>query len=311
MEFMSWLIFGVVVTGLLVFDLVFVNKKPHAIETKEALVQSAFWVLMAVLFGVFVFATHGSVAGYEYLTAYIVEKSLSVDNLFVFLLIFQYFKTPAEYHHRVLYWGILSAILLRAFFLGTGVALINIFWPSLLIMGAVLVFMGVRMLMHAGQDDDEEDITENAVVTWVRKVFPTTEEYNGTNFTKVINGVKHLTPLALALVMIETSDILFAFDSIPAVLSISQNMFVVYASNIFAIMGLRSLYFALASVVDKFCYLQYGISIVLVFIGLKLLTGHFLHIETWVSLLITCSLLGGSVIASIVKPPVKEAVSKD
>lgn len=304
MELISWVTFFVLLIGLLWFDLAHVNKKSHVIGTREALMQSAFWIVIALLFGGFVWFTHGHDAAFQYYNAYLVEKLLSVDNLAVFVMIFTYFRTPAEYQHRVLYLGIISALVMRGIFLGAGVVLVSKFHWILYLFGAFLVYSGIKLCFAS--DDEAEEIQENAVVKGLRKIFPVYDYYDGLNFTKFINGVLHLTPLAIVLVMIETSDILFAFDSIPAVLSVSQNMFVVFTSNMFALLGLRSLYFALASMMDNFCYLKYGISIVLSFIGLKMLIADFVHIETWLSLVITVLILSTSVIASLIKPAKSE-----
>lgn len=309
MELFTWVILAVVVSAILYLDLCVLNKKHEIVPIEKALKQSGIFVAIAAVFGLVVYFGYGGERVSEYYTGYVAELALSVDNLFVILAILEFFKVPEQYYHRLLYLGILGAIVLRGIFLAVGVAIVSLFWWTLLIMGAVLVVMGIKMFLHANksdEDEEEEDLQENFAIKILRKYFPITDEFNGDKFTKRIQGVLHLTPMALALVMIETSDILFAFDSIPAVLSISQHMFVVFSSNLFAIMGLRSLFFALSSLKSKFHYLEHGVSIVLVFIGIKLLIGHFFHIDTMVSLIVTLTLLVGSVVLSTLKPPAKD-----
>ncbi|MGE5675655.1 MAG: TerC family protein, partial [Mycobacterium leprae] len=241
-----WGLFNVLVIGLLALDLGVFHRKSHEVTAKEASAWTAVWVSLALLFNLFIYFWRGTTPALEYLTGYLMEESLSVDNIFVFVMILSYFKVPKQYQHRVLFWGVIGALVLRATFIGVGAALISRFHWILYLFGAFLVFTGIKMGLKS---DDEVEVDENGLVKWVRKFLPVTSRYHYDHFFVREDGRLAATPLLLVLLMIESSDIIFAFDSIPAIFSVTQDPFIVYTSNIFAIMGLRSLFFLLASVV--------------------------------------------------------------
>jgi tellurite resistance protein TerC len=265
-----WVLFNLFVIGLLLLDLLVFNRRAHAIKLKEALGWSAFWVCLSLCFNYAVYRTMGHEAGVEWLTGYLVEKALSVDNLFVFLLIFTYFKVPAEYQHRILFWGVLGALVLRGIFIVAGAALLAKFHFLLYVLGAFLVYTGVRMGLS---DSGEPEINPegNPIVRFLSRHLPITRQPDGGKFFTTREGVRFATPLFVVLVLVETTDVVFAADSIPAILAISRDTFVVYTSNVFALLGLRALYFALASLMQLFHYLHYGLALILIFIGGKLL----------------------------------------
>ncbi|RYF11167.1 MAG: TerC family protein, partial [Deltaproteobacteria bacterium] len=271
-----WILFNLSIIGLLLLDLLVLNRKAHAVTLRESLLQTAGWVTLALGFNYYVYRYLGHEAGLQWLTGYLVEEALSVDNLFVFLLIFNYFKVPAEYQHRVLFWGILGALVLRALFILLGSALLAKFHFLFYVLGAFLVYTGVRMALSGGADP-EVDPHNNPVVRFLRRYLPVAEEFDGGNFFTERQGVRYATPLLVVLAMIETTDVVFAADSIPAILAISRNTFIVYTSNVFAVLGLRSLYFALSRLMAAFHYLSYGLALILIFIGLKLLGEDFLR----------------------------------
>lgn len=304
---MTWLAFNLLVLGLLALDLLVLNRRDHAIGLREALGWSAFWIALSLTFNFFVYVWKGDQAGLEFLTAYLLEKALSVDNLFVFILLFNYFKVPAEYQHKVLFWGILGALVLRATFIVVGVALIQRFaWTSYLL-GAFLIYTGVQLLRSG--DEPEVDPDGNWVVRFVSRHLPVTKHFEGGHFFVQKEKLRFATPLFLVLVMVETTDVVFAADSIPAVLAVSRDPFIVYSSNVFALLGLRALYFALAGVIHLFHYLHYGLALILMFIGVKMLITYFgVHITEVLSLAIVGGVLAVSVIASLLfpKPAVDE-----
>lgn len=293
---MKWILFLGFVSILLAIDLGVFNKKEHTFSFKEALLWSAIWIGVSCLFGLFIYFEYGIDLGNQWFTAYVLEKSLSVDNLFVISLIFMYFKTPSEFQHRCLFWGIIGAIIFRAIFIITGVAIISSLSWILYIFGAFLVYSGIKIIFSG---DDNPEVHENKVVLWFRKHFPVYPGYDHTKFFKRINGKTYITVLFLALIMIETTDIIFAVDSIPAGLGVSKNAFILYTSNIMAVLGLRALYFVLLSIMDKFWLLKYGIGIVLAFIGLKMLGEHFVHISSTISLVVTLTILTISILLSL------------
>lgn len=302
-----WILFNLLVIGLLLLDLLVLNRHAHAVKLGEALGWSAFWITLSLTFNFFVYHTMGHEAGLQWLTGYLIEKALSVDNLFVFLLIFTYFKVPAEYQHRILFWGVLGALLLRGIFIVAGAALLAKFHFLLYILGLFLMYTGARMAFSGG-GDPEIDPDNNPIVRFLSRHLPITRQLDGGRFFTRREGVRFATPLLVVLVMIETTDVVFAADSIPAILAISRDTFVVYTSNVFALLGLRALYFALASLMRLFHYLNYGLAFILIFIGGKLLAEDILRerfnleLPMPVSLGIVGLLLLGSVGASLLWP---------
>ena len=295
-----WIVFNVFVIGLLLLDLLVFNRKAHAIGLREALGWSAFWVALSLGFNYLVYHTMGREAGLQWLTGYLVEKALSVDNLFVFLLIFNYFKVPAEFQHRILFWGVLGALVLRAVFILVGGALLAKFHFLIYILGAFLVYTGVRMGLSG--DGPEIDPENNPIVRFLSRHLPITRQMDGGKFFVRRDGVRFATPLFVVLVMVETTDVVFAADSIPAILAITRDTFIVFTSNVFALLGLRAMYFALASMMRLFHYLHYGLSLILIFIGAKILLESIYPIPMPIALGVVGSLLLLSVLASLVWP---------
>ncbi len=267
----GFLVFVAVLIGI---DLWLFQRSQHEITLRQAAVMTAFWVSLALAFNVFVFITRGRTAGIEFFTGWLLEQSLSVDNLFVFLVVFTFFDVDPKYRRRVLTWGIIGAIILRFIFIALGVEIISRFHIVIYLFGAFLLYTGIK-LARAG-DDDEMDIESNPVVRFAKRFVPMTNEYHGEKFFVVQNGKRLATPLLLVLLVIESTDVLFAVDSIPAILGITRDTFVVFTSNIMAILGLRAMYFLLAGIMDKFYYLKYALSVILSFIGLKMLTEDWL-----------------------------------
>lgn len=304
-----WVGFLTLVLFLLSLDLFVFQRKAHVVRAKEALSWSAFWILLAIAFGGLVYKWFGPRLAMEYYAGYVIEKALSVDNLFVFLLIFGYFRVPKELQHRVLYWGILGALVLRAVFILAGAALVQQFHFVLYLFGAFLVFTGGKLLFGGGE---EADPSQGIVVRTIQKWIPTTPDYRGTAFF-VREGSRWLaTPLFLVLIVIETTDLVFAVDSIPAIFGISRDPFIVFSSNIFAILGLRSLYFALAIVMEKFHLLKIALAFILMFVGLKMLVVDFYKVPIAVSLSLILGLLVGSAVLSMIFPqrPAREGDSE-
>ncbi len=303
-----WVFFNLFVLGMLAIDLGIFNRKAHRIGVKEALVWSVVWISLALLFDGLLYFWAGSQVAMEFLGGYLLEKSLSVDNIFVFVMIFTYFATPVQYQHRVLYWGILTALVLRGTMIITGAALLTRFEFMIGVFGVLLIVTALRM---AKSNDGEVDLERNLVVRTVRRWLPMTADYEGQRFTVKHNGMRMFTPLLLVLLVVETSDVVFALDSIPAVFGITRDPFIVYTSNIFAILGLRSLYFLLAGVIDKFHYLKTGLAIVLGFVGAKMvietasryLPVHPVHVPIQWSLAVIFVVLGLSIAASLLFPP--------
>jgi tellurite resistance protein TerC len=294
-----WFIgFNIFVLIMLALDLGVFNRKQHTIGVKEALLWSAFWITLALIFNGMIWHWFGTQKALEFLTGYLIEKSLSVDNLFVFLLVFSYFRVPAQYQHKILFWGIIGALVMRGVLIFVGAALIEQFHWILYIFGAFLVYSGYKM---AFQHDGEMDLQDNAAIRMLKKFIPITHEYHESNFTTKINGKTFATPMLAVLMVIETSDLIFAVDSIPAIFAVSRDPFIVYTSNVFAILGLRSLYFALAGVMDVFHYLKYGLAAVLSFIGVKMLImDTAFKIPTGWALVVVVVILAISVIASLI-----------
>jgi tellurite resistance protein TerC len=295
-----WAGFSFFIVFMLSLDLGLLNRKAHTIRYREAWIWTGVWVTLAMVFAYLVFRYQGSKSGLEFLTGYIIELSLSVDNLFVFILIFSFFKVPAKYQHRVLFWGVLGALCMRLTMIFIGAALLNRFHWIIFIFGGFLVYTGFKMFR---QQDSDLRPDENPVVRLISRYFPITDTYEGKKFFTKVNGKRTGTLLLLVLVVVEVTDLVFAVDSIPAIFAITTNTFIVYTSNVFAILGLRSMYFLLAGVVDKFQYLRTGLAIVLTFIGMKMLIAAFeLHIHTGISLIVVVLVLLGSVAASILFP---------
>jgi tellurite resistance protein TerC len=294
-----WVAFLVFVTALLMIDLLVVHRKPHAPTTKEAAIESAVWIGIGLAFTGVMLGWQGGQAATEYISGYLIEKSLSVDNVFVWALIMSYFAVPREFQFRVLFWGIFGALVLRFVFIFAGVALLERFEWMLFVFGAFLLITAARMLRHS--DDDEVHPENNPVLRLVRRVIPSTTEYNGQHLF-VRHGAKLLaTPLFAVLIVIETSDVVFAVDSIPAILAVSREQFIVFSSNAFAILGLRALYFLLADLREKFSLLQQGLAVILAFVGVKMIVAEWYHIPTALSLGVIAVVLGVSIWLSIRK----------
>lgn len=293
-----WVGFTFFVLGMLALDLGVFNRKTHTVSIKEALIWSLVWITLALIFNVGLFFFVGSEAALQFFTGYLIEKSLSVDNIFIFVLIFSYFSVPARYQHRVLFWGVLSALILRGMMIGLGSVLIEEFHWILYIFGAFLIFTGIRMGV---QQNERVEPNNNPVVKLVRRMMPVTEQYEGGKFVVRRDGRSILTPLMLVLIVIETMDIVFAVDSIPAIFAVTTDPFIVFTSNVFAILGLRSLYFVFANMIDKFYYLKIALAVILTFIGMKMLLTDLFHIPTWSSLLVIAVVLTIAIVASIVR----------
>ncbi len=293
-----WILFNLFVVAMLLLDLGVFHRRAHGVRFREALGWSAMWIALAGAFAVLVYFWHGRTPSLEFVTGYVIELSLSVDNLFVFLLIFRYFRVPADQQHKVLFWGILGALVMRAIFIVAGVGLIRRFHWIIYLFGALLVYSGIKFLRQENANIHPE---KNPVLRIFRRLMPVTKDYVDGKFFVRQRGL-YATPLLVALLVVETSDLLFAVDSIPAILAITLNTFIVYTSNVFAILGLRSMYFALATMMDVFHYLHYGLSVVLIFIGAKMLISHYYEIPTVVALLTVVLVLGISVAASLLFP---------
>lgn len=314
-----WIGFILLIIFLLALDMFVFHKKGEIVNVKKALWLSLFWISLALLFNVFIYFLFGKEPALEYFTAYIIEKSLSIDNLFVFILIFTSFKIHPRYQHDVLFWGILGALIFRAIFIFAGIALIKRFAWIMYFFGGFLVITGIKMVVDQVRENNKEqkgvaeDMNQNFFVKLIRRIFPMTDDMSEFKFFKRINGKSYATPFFLTLLVIEMTDLVFAIDSIPAVLAVSTDMFIVYTSNIFAILGLRSLYFALKGVMDYFYYLKYALSAILIFIGSKMTINHYahengspLHIPTTTSLLIILMLITVSIVASIIRSKQRE-----
>ncbi len=300
---LTWIIFNIFVLIMLAIDL-FLHRRDHTVGMKEALVWSAIWTGVALAFNVFVYYWLGSKAALEFFTGYLIERSLSVDNLFVFLLVFSYFSVPSQYQRKVLFWGIFGALVMRALFIAAGLTLIQNFKWIIYVFGAFLVYTGIKMATH---DEKEIHPEKNVVIRLFRKFMPVTGNYVDGKFFVRDKGRLFATPLFIVLLVVETTDVVFAVDSIPAILAITLDPFIVYSSNVFAILGLRALYFAIAGLIQLFHHLNYGLSVILVFVGVKMLVSSFFHIPSLIALGVIALILIVSIIASIIwpKPPDK------
>jgi tellurite resistance protein TerC len=293
-----WVLFNLFVLAMLTLDLGVFHRRAHAVKFREAFIGSLMWIALAAIFATVVFFWHGRAASLEFVTGYVIELSLSVDNLFVFLLIFRYFRVPPVHQHKVLFWGILGALIMRAIFIVVGVGLIRRFHWIVYLFGALLVYSGIKLL---GQEGAEIHPEKNPVLRVFRRWVSVTNDYHGDKFFIRTPGL-FATPLLVVLLVVETTDLLFAVDSIPAVLAITLDVFIVYTSNVFAVMGLRSMYFALAGMMERFRYLHYGLAVILMFVGAKMLVSHYVDIRTEIALGAVAAILLVSVGASMWDP---------
>jgi tellurite resistance protein TerC len=313
--------FSVVVIIMLLLDLGIFNKKSHIVSNKEAAIWSFVWISISMIFSIFIYIMTNQTSGLEkfaqFQSAYWIEKALSVDNLFVFILVFGFFNVPREYHHKVLFWGIIGALFMRAIFIFSGVGLINVtYLPEIIIFeklvsinivltlfGAFLIYAGIKSWFAEDDDDDEKDFSKSPGAKFIYKFFKVSKEFDKDKFFTIENGIKVATPLLVVVAVIEFTDLIFAVDSIPAIFAIAPNdSFILYTSNIFAILGLRSLYFLLANFIHMFSRLKYGLAIILAFIGLKMVIAPFFHISSPLSLVVVGSVLILSIVASILFP---------
>ena len=294
-----WTIFSVFVLGMLALDLGVFSRKPHEVRFKEALSWSIVWVVLSLLFNAWIYFRFGTEKGLEFLTGYVIEKALSVDNIFVFVVLFAAFAVPKIYEHRVLFWGVIGAIVMRAIFIGLGAALISRFDWIMYVFGAILIVTGVKLLI---QSEHEPHPERNPMFRMARKFIPAVPEYHGKKFFVKKAGKWFATPLFLVLVAIEATDVVFAVDSIPAIFAITEDPFIVYTSNIFAILGLRAMYFLLAGVIDKFHLLKIGLALVLLFVGVKMIIADWYHVPIALSLGVIGFILAGSVVGSMLWP---------
>ncbi|HEX2178309.1 MAG TPA: TerC family protein [Actinomycetota bacterium] len=291
-----WLAFAFGVTALLLLDLLLVHRKPHVITFREAAIESTVWIAIGLSFTFVILWWHGGQAAGEYIAGYLIEKSLSVDNVFVWAVLFSFFAVPAKYQFRVLFYGVFGALVLRAIFIFAGVALIERFDWILYVFGAFLIYTAFKIARHSETEVHPE---RNPVLKLVRKVIPTTHDYHGQKLFTVENGRRMATPLFTVLVMVEATDVLFAVDSVPAILAVSREPFIVFASNAFAILGLRSLYFLLAGMADRFRYLNIGLGVILGFVGVKMLISGFYHMPVAISLTVIAAVLTVTIVASL------------
>lgn len=304
-ELLWFILFNLFVIVLLAIDLGVFHRKVHEVRIKEALLWSLVWIALAMAFNVFIYFESGHVVALEFFTGYLIEKSLSVDNLFVFLLIFSYFKVPLKYQHKVLYWGILGALIMRGILIGVGVTLIERFHWIIYVFGVFLVFTGVKMAFQ--KETAEIHPERNIIVRFFKKFVPVTAGYHESKFFLKIDGRRYATLLFIVLLVVETTDLLFAVDSIPAIFAITTDPFIVYSSNVFAILGLRALYFALAGMMNLFHYLKLGLSVVLTFVGVKMLIESVYEMPIIIALGVVAGVLAVSVAASMIWPKREEA----
>lgn len=291
-----WIGFNVFVLLMLALDLGVFNRKAHEVSIKEAMIWTGVWVTLAMCFNGLIYYWQGEVKALEFFTGYVIEKALSVDNIFVFVLIFSYFKIPAIHQHKILFWGIIGALIMRAAFIFAGVALLERFHWTIYVFGAILIYTGYKMLTQKEIIIEPE---KNPLIKLFRRVMPVTNELHSSKFFVKQDGKRFATPLFLVLLLIETTDLIFAADSIPAILAITQDHFIVYTSNVFAILGLRSLYFALARMIDKFRYLSKGLALILIFVGLKMLLVDFYKLPIQIALLVIVIILALSIATSL------------
>ncbi len=297
-ESAMWVAFGALILGLLALDLFVINRNPHEIKTREAFWTSVFWIAVSLAFNAFVFYERGVEKGLEFFTGYLIEKALSVDNIFVFVVIFAYFQVPQKYQHRVLFLGILGALILRGTLIAVGAALIHQFEWIIYVFGAFLIYTAYKL---ATQEETGVHPEKNPIVNLFRRFLPVSKEFDGVKFFTHVNGVLMATPLLIVLLVVETTDVIFALDSIPAIFAITTDPYIVFTSNVFAILGLRALYFLLAGVLGSFKYLKTGLAFVLGFVGVKMLLGVVeVKIPIVVSLAVIAIVLTVSIVASII-----------
>ncbi|HKA05591.1 MAG TPA: TerC family protein [Acidimicrobiales bacterium] len=297
-EWWAWVGLFALIFALLLVDLLVFHRRAHAVRPKEAAIESSVWIAIGLAFGLLVGAQYGGQASGEYYAGYLIEKSLSIDNVFVWALIFTYFAVPGKYQHRVLFWGIFGALVMRLMFIFAGVALLDNFEWLLFVFGAFLVFTGARLLR---QHEPGVHPEQNPVLRAVRKVIPSTSDYDGQKIFTRKTATLLATPLFAVLVLIETTDVIFAVDSVPAVLAVSREQFIVFSSNAFAILGLRALYFLLADIRERFIYLQQGLAVILVYVGVKMIASYWYHIPTALSLSVIALVLAVSILLSLRK----------
>jgi tellurite resistance protein TerC len=309
-----WILFNVFVLTMLALDLGIFHRRKHVVAFREAIGWTLVWIILAGAFAVLIFFFGQELTGnrlrpnselaLEFVTGYLIEQSLSVDNLFIFLVIFRYFAVPRNYQHQVLWWGVMGALVMRGIFIVVGIKLLNAFTWLVYVFGAILIYSGIKLFQ---ENESEIEPEKNLVLRVMHKFFPLTTNYEGDRFFVTRQGIRYATPLAVVLVMVETTDLLFATDSIPAVLAITREPFIVYTSNVFAILGLRSLYFALAGMIEVFHFLHYGLSVILIFIGFKMLTSRYLHIPIGIALGAVAGVLFISIVLSLAFPKKVEA----
>lgn len=294
-----WILFTLFIVVMLAIDLGVFNRKDHEVKVKEALVWSGVWVGLALAFNAVVYFWKGQEVAVQFFTGYVIEKSLSIDNIFVFLQVFAYFSVPAVYQHKILFWGVLGAIVMRAIFIVAGVALISKFHWIIYVFGAFLVFTGIKMVLAKNKELHPE---KNPLIRLLRRFMPVSNDYEGGKFFLRKDGIIMVTPLMVVLMVIETTDVIFAVDSIPAILAITTDPFIVFSSNLFAIMGLRSLFFALAGVIKRFYYIHYGLAAILAFVGVKMLVSDLYKLPSATALAAVAAILSLSMIASVLWP---------
>ncbi|OGQ56100.1 MAG: tellurium resistance protein TerC [Deltaproteobacteria bacterium RIFCSPLOWO2_02_FULL_53_8] len=307
-----WALFILFIVVMLAIDLGVFNRKDHEVKVKEALAWSGVWVCLALLFNLGIYFWRGQEIAVQFFTGYVIEKSLSIDNIFVFLQVFAYFSVPAKYQHKILFWGVLGAIIMRAIFIGAGVALITQFHWVIYVFGAFLIFTGAKMVFS--KDKEEVHPEKNLLIKLLRRLMPISNNYDDGRFFVRKDGVLMATSLMVVLMVIETTDVIFAVDSIPAILAITTDSFIVFSSNLFAIMGLRSLFFALAGVIKRFHYIHYGLAAILAFVGAKMLVSNFYKLPSVTALTTIAAILTLSMIASVIWPrrsEVPERISND
>ena len=300
MPWWAWIGFLGFIAIMLALDLGVFNRRAHVVSLKEALAWCAVWFGLAMAFNLLISQKMGGQAGLEFFTGYIVELCLSVDNVFVFIVIFQYFRVEPRHQHRVLFWGILGAVVMRAIFIFAGISLINRFHWIIYVFGAFLVYTGIKLAIPKKDDGFEPE--KNPAVKLARRFLPVTSHFEGGHFFTRVDGRLHATPMFLVLLIVETTDVMFALDSIPAVIAITRNEFIVFTSNIFAILGLRSLYFAVSGIMQLFRYINVGLAVILCFVGFKMLASHYVTIPIKISLGIIGSVLAASILASVLIP---------
>src|SRR5579875_547285 len=309
-----WIGFNAFVLAMLALDLGVFQRRKHVVGVREALSWTLEWITLAVLFALLIYFFGDTLTGnslrpngqrsLEFVTGYLIELSLSVDNLFVFLLIFRYFSVPQRFQHAVLFWGVLGALIMRAIFIAAGITLLDHFHWIVYVFGGVLIYSGIKLLRQHGKRIEPES---NPVLRGFRRIFRVTEDYEGGNFFVRRGALRYATPLALVLVLVETTDVLFAVDSIPAVLAVTREPFIVYTSNVFAILGLRSLFFVLAGIIEAFHLLHYGLSIILIFVGLKMLASNYVQLPTVIALAVVAGVLVISIALSLLFPLAKDS----